>query len=138
VPAGAWFLFQDYLDFRCYWISFVLERMGDVFDQSFRADSTYAFSLRRPLDPAEIHKRIPDDPRQLGAGEADAVFDALAERAFHREDRRARITHILQKASARRARGEATGARALLDGLDRARWASGYGDLLTQARRKLS
>ena len=138
VPVGGWFVFQDYYDYRCFWIPYALAAMKREFEEFVRVDSTNAFVLRHALEPGAIASAMPDDAGGLDAAAADAIFDQLSERAMHREDRRARVVHMIQKAACRHARCDAAGTTSILDDVARARWAAGFEDLIGQARRKFA
>ena len=79
--VGAYYLFQDYGRFTCFWIPAFVESFPDHFRFVGSVDSTFAFRLIKPLPSTTIDEVFSDQPD----GMEPAVMDALFERVFARE-----------------------------------------------------
>ncbi len=111
---GAYFIFQDYLCYTCFWIPAFLGIMHDHFELAAHIDMTYVFRLTRPLDDGTVEARCPDSPHALGAPFFDALFVRLLADAAGRNDEEALICHYIQHAGALACVGNREEAKALL------------------------
>ncbi|HLK11379.1 MAG TPA: class I SAM-dependent methyltransferase [Candidatus Binatia bacterium] len=134
-PPGATFVFQDYAWHTCFWIPSALALLDDCFALRWWVDHTYAFELRRPLDPALVAARIPERPSDLGRDTFDELFIALARAADARGDVRGVVAACLQHAAAFAYLGLGAEARAEILGLARLPFAAAFAFDLVDAMR---
>jgi hypothetical protein len=131
--SGAHVIFQDYGWYTCFWISAFVELLRDSFELLAYVDTTYAFSLTKPLTWEAIEKRFPDRPSDLGEHKLAEVFDRLIEEATFRHDYFAAVRHTLQKAGALAYVGNKRRAREIIAALERKRWAAGHRSVIAAA-----
>jgi hypothetical protein len=132
---GAFFLFQDYGWYTCFWVSAFLARMGDAVRLLAFRDATYAFQLTRPLSAVEIDERFPDSPTALSAAEFRRLFGALIAGAQGRNDRHAMAMHTLHLAAALATLGDLSAAIEIIEGLAQEDWTSPWQGNIAAARR---
>lgn len=123
--SGAYFLFQDYGWYTCFWIPAFLELLRDCFQLVGYVDTTYAFTLVKPLSSEAIEMRYPDSPSELGEDGLIEIFDRLVDDAASRNDYAAVVRHTLQKAGALAYVGNKAQAIKIIKGLKRDPWAFG-------------
>jgi hypothetical protein len=133
--SGSFFLFQDYLQYTCFWIPSFLETFPSHFSLAWYVDNMYAFRLRKPLSPHEIDATFPDAPEALGRDAFRALFDRIIAGAVARQDYEAKVKHTAQLAAALTYIGEKPEARQIFAGLSRDPAAVNYQGLLQRALR---
>ena len=123
--VGAYYLFQDYGRFTCFWIPAFVESFPDHFRLVGSVDSTFAYRLIKPLPPTTIDEFFSDQPE----GMEPAAMDALFERVFAREkaDNKAggMVNSRIQAAAFHAYVGDKDKARKLLLHLQRQRFVRG-------------
>ena len=110
--AGAYFIFQDYGWYTCFWIPVFVGLMKEYFQLVAYVDHTYTFQLRRPLDINELYHRFPDIPDALGKLIFDPLFSQLLCEAMERNDTYALLSYSLQHVAALTYIGEIEEAKA--------------------------
>ena len=117
--CAAYYLFQDYGRFTCFWIPCFVESFPEHFRFIGSVDSTFVFQQIKPLTAGEISAVFSDQPEQMDIEEVDKLF----ERVFAREkdDNRAAgmVTSRIQAAAFHAYIGDKEKARVLLDELSR-------------------
>lgn len=131
---GAYFIFQDYGWYTCFWIPVFLRIMSKHFKLLACVDNTYTFKLLKPLDKDELDKLYPDSPESLGWEFFDALFTDLISEAAVRDDSYAQFVHQLHHAAALAYIGDLDGARSGLDLLSSRPYPPGYKELIRRSR----
>lgn len=131
----AWFIFQDYGMYTCFWIPLCIYLLRDHFRLLMFTDCTYVWAQVSPFTPDEVDRVIPDRVEQLALSHVDKAFDHMLEAAHEREDRRAQISLRLQHAAFYAYRGDLAIARRMIDDLANKDEALGYEDLIARARK---
>jgi hypothetical protein len=132
---GSFFIFQDYLQFTCFWLPSFLETFRSHFSLVWYVDNTYAFRLRTQLSPGAIDAAFPDTPEALGRDAFRALFDRIIAGAVARQDYEAKVKHTAQLAAALTYIGEKPEARQIFAGLSHDPAAVNYQGLLQRALR---
>jgi hypothetical protein len=127
---GAWFLFQDYGWYTCFWLPSLVHSLGDLLALRFQVEGTYAFQLVGPLTGAEVDQRFPDVPDQV---DFDLIFSDLARDAVIRGDVRGSVMSQLQHAAALTYVGDVDTARRLIRKARRRHRFSGFRSLIDAA-----
>lgn len=127
---GAYFIFQDYGWYTCFWISTFLAVMGEYFTLVASVDNTYTFQLVKPLDVKELEGVFPDSPQVLGESFFNSLFNQLIEQAAVKDDSYAQFVHNLHHAAALAYLGNREGARAKLTELASRPYPPGYRNLI--------
>jgi len=96
----SFFIFQDYLQYTCFWIPSFIEKFCNDFSLAWYVDQTYAFRLQKPLKPHEIDDAFPDAPDVLGRDGFIDLFRRIIEGAVARNDYEAKVKHTAQLAAA--------------------------------------
>lgn len=100
VPAGSYFMFQDYGTFTCFW----LPAFVGLFTEHFRLISyihhTYSFELIKPFTVEMVDRYFPDTPFELGRSNLDTIFGELLKGAFALSDSYLLLNYQLQHAGA--------------------------------------
>lgn len=132
---NAWFIFQDYGMYTCFWIPLCLHLLRDHFSLTMFTDCTYFWSMRRPLSPDGVEHAIPDQVEDLDLMDVRSAFEEMIQAAHEREDRRALVSYRLQHAALYAYRGQLDEARRMIDELKMRDEALGYEDLIARARK---
>jgi hypothetical protein len=114
VNEGAFFIFQDYGWFTCFWIPAFTAIFGANFELVGFTDNTYAFHYRKALSADEIEKNFPDAPEKLGARIMMELFSVLQSDSLARNDGYGIVCTALQQVASQAYLGELDTARALL------------------------
>lgn len=134
-PPGAFYIFQDYGWFTCFWIPAFVGLFPECFELLGCVDSTYAFRLMKSLSAAEIDARFPDTPQALGVPTMDRLFSNLRLAAGERKDRSAWVTLELQRAAVWAYIGEKSRAIDIIEALGRNPHSFGFESMIQVARR---
>jgi hypothetical protein len=132
---GAWFIFQDYGMYTCFWIPACVYLLRDQFRLLLYTDCTYVWALERPFSEADVDAAIPDRAEDVPDDVFRRMFEDLEQEARRREDRRSIVVYPAQYAATCAYRGDKDRARRLLDDLKTKPAALGYEDLLDRVRR---
>lgn len=132
---NAWFIFQDYGMYTCFWIPLCLHLLRDHFRLLMFTDCTYIWVQTCSFTPDEVERTIPDRAESLDLSRVQAAFDEMLNAAHEREDRRALVSYRLQHAAVLAYRGDLDEARRMIDELKRRDEALGYEDLIARARK---
>jgi len=97
---GTYFIFQDYGWYTCFWIPAFIELFRDHFILIGNVDTTYVFTMTKPLSTEEINKIYPDKPSDMNENKLKEIFDCLIKHALYRKDYFAVVRHNLHKAGA--------------------------------------
>ncbi len=130
VSPGAYFLFQDYGWFTCFWIPVFIELCKDHFQLEDYVKHTYAFRLTKALNPQLIDRLVPDDPQSLGRSYFGKVFETLIAEATRRGDAYGPVVHTLQHAASLAYLGYREEAKGLIMELSRQPYAAEYQGLI--------
>jgi hypothetical protein len=131
---GSFFIFQDYLQYTCFWIPSFIEMFRDHFSLAWYIDQTYAFQLRKPLNPDKITDAFPDSPEAVSRDCFLAIFDRIIQEAVSRMDYEAKVKHTAQLAAALTYIGDKLEARKTFANLIHEPAAVHYKGLLRQAQ----
>jgi hypothetical protein len=131
---GSFFLFQDYLQYTCFWIPSFIETLRDHFSLTWYVDQTYAFRLRKPLTADQIDDVFPDAPDILGRDGFLAMFRRIIDAAVARNDYDAKVKHTAQLAAALTYIGDQSEARKTFANLFHEPAAANHKLLLRRAR----
>lgn len=124
--AGAFYLFQDYGWYKCFWIPIILNLLSDTFHLKAYGDFTYVFQVVRPLPTNELLQRCPACPEAFPPEWYTSTFEELRDQAHSRGDRRGYVSLTLQNAAALAYLGDSKGARELIRLLAISPIAKGY------------
>ena len=108
---GAYYIFQDYGAYTCFWIPMFLELFKDNFELISYVDHTYTFRLRHQITQAEITERFPNSPSDFSRNEIDRVFSGLSMRALQTSNVYTLMNYEMQHAAILAHRGEIVEAR---------------------------
>lgn len=131
--SGAYFIFQDYGMFTCFWIPAILAMFRDYFELVAYVDYTYAFRLTKPLDARLIHERCPDFAEKLSPNFFNQLFMELGYEAGERNDVGSIVRQKLQHAGALAYLGEKEIAKQLIINLSQEPFALKYGEEIKKA-----
>lgn len=108
---GAYYIFQDYGAYTCFWIPMFLQMFKDDFELISYVDHTYTFRLTRQIPESEIEQKFPNAPSDLSRTEIDGVFAGLALKALQTSDAYTLMNYEMQHAAILAHRGEIVEAR---------------------------
>jgi hypothetical protein len=111
VESGSHFIFQDYGWYTCFWLPTLIGVLPHHFRLVAHVDDTYAFELRRELDPETVEASFPDHPSQFGRDAFDELFMLALIDAGERSDAHAMVSLTIQHAGAMAYLGELDEAR---------------------------
>ncbi len=131
---GAVFIFQDYLQYTCFWLPAFVETFAGCFRLMATVDCTCAFQLLAPLAPDEIQAEFPDSPEAWPEGRVDAIFGHLVSRSDRAQAHEAKVKQTIQWAAVHAYAGRGDRAVAMLDSLLAAPEAEDFATLLASAR----
>lgn len=114
VTEGAYYIFQDYGWFTCFWIPAFTAIFAAHFELIGHVDNTYAFQLRKPLTAADIDRNFPDTPERLGHRIMMDLFGMLQSDALSRNDGYGVVCTALQQVASQAYLGDKDTARVLL------------------------
>jgi hypothetical protein len=97
---GAYYIFQDYGWYTCFWIAAFLEIFSDYFELVGNVDATYTFQLKKQITPALIDEKFPDTPEEISGEDFSAIFNASISAATKRKDSFGAFRNQLHKAGA--------------------------------------
>ncbi len=132
---GAYFIFQDYGWYTCFWIPAFVALLRDYFQIIGYVDTTYVFILNKPLSIETIDLHYPDRPSDLNEERLVEVFDQCIQDAFYRNDHSAAVGHTLQKAGALAYVGNRIRAKEVITAIRRKPWATGHHKIIEAALR---
>lgn len=130
---GAYFIFQDYGWYTCFWIPAFLTIMKRFFRLIAYVDNTYTFQLLQELDDRELDQSFPDTPNELGEPSLNSLFNQMIGEATIRDDGYAQFVHHLHHAAALAYIGNHPGARARLNEVASRPYPPGYRDLIQRS-----
>lgn len=132
----AYFLFQDYGWYTCFWIPIFLYLFRDTLKLISSIDNTYIFQLIAPLNRETIDRLCPDALNQSHQELIDSTFINLWLAAQQRHDIRSMVVLTLQHAAALAYIGCLEAARAKMIHLTTQTWAKDYRPLIEPALRQ--
>ena len=112
IDTGAYFVFQDYGWYTCFWLPTFINVLGEHFRMVAHVDDTYAFQLTQPLDADTIRDRFPEHPKDFGQEAFDDLFLAALIDAGERSDVHAIVALTIQHAGSMAYLGHLEEARA--------------------------
>lgn len=115
---GAYYVFQDYGRFTCFWIPAFTEVFRDHLEFIGSVDSTHAFKLTKPLTRAIITERFKPVPDQMNEGEMERLFSEAIARVAKDNDHLGTVNLTIQKAAYWAYIGKKEKAREILEKLD--------------------
>lgn len=130
---GARFLFQDYLQFTCFWLPSFIQRFNECFRLLCYVDQTFVFDLIKPLPPERIEAEYPDKPESWDAKTFETIFAGARLAAEARDHREALVKHAIQYGGALAYIGEKDLARSWFAALMRNPLASEYAAVVQAA-----
>lgn len=136
VPAtsvGAYYIFQDYGWYTCFWIPAFMQVFKSCFQFVTRVDSTYCFQQTQPLLADEVEQEFPDTAEAMGVDALDKHLSRAAREARNRGDVRGWVIASIQTAGAHAYCGDSDRARVLLNELKENPEAYLYADLIEAA-----
>ncbi len=131
---GSAFLFQDYEHYTCFWIPAAVYLLADYFEPQMHVDTTYVYTLKKPLIMDVIDERMPDEPSQVGAGRFREMFTELTRQAQQRRDGNCEVAHALHLAAALAYLGDLDAARNTIQDIAKIPAATHYRRQIRQAR----
>ncbi len=115
---GAYYVFQDYGRFTCFWIPAFTEVFKDHLEFIGSVDSTHAFKLIKPLTKTLIHERFKPTPGEMNELEMERLFSDMIGRVSKDNDHLAIVNLTIQNAAYLAYVGKKEKARAILMELD--------------------
>lgn len=83
---GAYYLFQDYGRFTCFWIPFILEVLNPHMKFCGRIDSTRVFQLVSVPDLKWFNEVLPNRAEEVSPDKVTKVFETLASKLSSQDD----------------------------------------------------
>jgi hypothetical protein len=108
---GAYYIFQDYGAYTCFWIPVFLELLKDHFQLIAFVDHTYAFQQTDSVSAAEVDKVFPDSPQDFSVADFQRIFRNLYEQALEGDNTYTLLNFQLQHAAALAYLGHRNAAR---------------------------
>lgn len=96
---GAYYIFQDYGRFTCFWIPFILELMHPYLKFCGHIDSTRVFQLESTPDYTTFHELIPNSSKEISPEKVSQVFQTLASKLDKQKDHNGLFTSRIQNAA---------------------------------------
>jgi len=97
---GAYFLFQDYGAYTCFWIPVYLELMKDHYQLMAFVDHTYVYQQTKPVTAEDIAANFPDSPHDFSVQDFQTIFRNLYEQALEMDNTYTLLNYQLQHAAA--------------------------------------
>ncbi len=133
VQTGAYFLFQDYGWYTCFWIPLFLGRLKAYFRPIVSVDNTRIFQLTQPLTAEVIHQTCPDCLTASDKAWIDKLFTELLLADQWRDEVVAMVSHTLQHGAALAYIGYPAESKAKISGLITQPWAQKHRALVEAA-----
>ena len=116
---GAYFLFQDYGRYTCFWIPVFMELFTDHFSFVGSVEATYVFRMEKELARETIEQRYMDHPKDMDRSVIEALFDRICERADASKNTGNMVTTRIQAAAFHAYVGDTAKAKEMLLALRR-------------------
>ncbi len=133
---GAFFIFQDYAWYTCFWLPSFLGIFEEKFELWGHVETTYVFRLRERLDATAIAHRFPDTPEELDLDFLLKVLHRRIQDAHLRQDAFGEARAEIQLAAALAYVGKKKRALHRLRLLADSPVAAGHEDVIAAARRQ--